>query len=569
MRYNKKIRISAVLATLLMMVSPLSVAQESFAQDGPDFSIGLDEVVAIIGGNESELGRFPSTVALLRVSPTQNLFQRQFCAGTAISDSHILTAAHCMFAAFGEMEPDELLIAGNFVDLLNDSPAEIGVAQIFVHPSYDNDVDLAEHDVAIIETRVPHNVPPITLFSGNARTLTNVDASIVGWGITQLPQFAGDSARFPSVLNEAKVPVTDFATCNEVYQRQLSAPHLCAGFAEGGIDSCQGDSGGPLMFDDGNKLIQIGVTSFGDGCAMPDAYGVYSNIEQYESFITRIVPPHSNGQPLFDSPQQFTVATSSDDDDDDDGVLGFGASDRSLLLLLVLGAALRVRRSRRFMGLAAAALISTGCVTDLPASTDDGSDTTSLRSVTVSDKSLGEGALVKTSSQHKDLPMFDGVALSEKRASVIASATARYGVEPVCTAVKVAPKNSKRADFYEHCEFVGFATEFEGGTIQLVAYHFMSGRVVQIDATLHGAAVAMAPMANELDSQLGESTFSVGETEPAVDGGAPLPQAVYHWSEPSIAYARLMTEAGADTESFLLSIQHPAFTDVIAQLPAL
>ncbi len=579
MRIKKLSAFSACLAALL------SIPQLGYSQDAPDFSIDFDEVVAIIGGQDTLPGRFPSTTALLRVSPTQSLFQRQFCGGTAISDSHVLTAAHCLFNAFGQIDPDELLIAGNFVDLANDSPAEIEVAQIFVHPGYDNRADLAVHDIAILRTTVPHNIPPITLFTGNSRALTGEDAFIAGWGVVQLPQFQGDSVRFPSVLQEATVPVTDFATCNRAYGNQLNAAHVCAGFQEGGVDSCQGDSGGPLMIRVEDQLLQIGVTSFGNGCALPNAFGVYSNIETYQSFIARIVPPPSNGKALFGAPDQFQRTVSSSSSDDDDGSFGLGLSGPGFFIMLALGGVMRVigamraRREkqlgmRRVAGAAIAALLSTGCALDLPAPTEQGSQFTATRSTALTKQSPNEGGLIKaslvqSSDEHKDLPMFDGAALSEKRASVITAATERYGVEPVCAVSKVAPTNSKKADLYERCDFTGFAKSFKGGTIQSVTYHLMSGRVVQIDAVLHGAAVAMAPMANTLDKLLGESVFSVGETKGKTDGAEALPQAVYHWSDPAMAYARLMTEAGADTESFLLSIQHPKFTDVIAELPAL
>lgn len=600
MKTKKIIQFGAFLSAMLM--SP----QQVLGQDSPDYAVDVDEVVAIIGGQESSFGRFPATTALLTVSPTQNLFQRQFCAGTAISDSHILTAAHCMFNPLGEIKPDELVVAGNFIDLLNDSPAEIEVAQIFVHPGYDNDAFIAEHDIAILRTQIPHNIPPITLFNGDARDLTGVDALIAGWGVVQVPQFQGDDPRFPSVLNEAQVPVTDFDVCNGVYQGLLSEPHLCAGFERGGVDACQGDSGGPLMIEVGGELLQIGVTSFGNGCALPNAYGVYANIELYESFISGIVPEPSNGRSLFASDGQVAVDSTdgednvaeegegsqgsgeNEDNDEeivqggfqggvndssttsvpiDNSLLGVGSADRGLLLLLILGAALRMRRSPNALGVMAAAVLSSGCVTDLPASTDESSADSTVRNAAVSNKSDG-AALVKPSSDHKNLPMFDGVALTEKRAPAIELAAARYGVDPVCEGKKVAPKDTKRADYYERCDFVGLATEFEGGTIQAVTYHFMSNRIVQIDATLHGPAFVLSPMANSLDEILGESVFSVGETDTSA-GGESLPQAVYHWSDPDMAYARLMTEAGADTESFLLSIQHPRFTDVIAELPAL
>ncbi len=46
---------------------------------------------------------------------------------------------------------------------------------------------------------------------------------------------------------------------------------LCAGITAGGKDACQGDSGGPLSYSVtslGDRHQQIGVVSFGQGCAL-------------------------------------------------------------------------------------------------------------------------------------------------------------------------------------------------------------------------------------------------------------------------------------------------------------
>ena len=54
---------------------------------------------------------------------------------------------------------------------------------------------------------------------------------------------------------------------------------VCAGYLSGGIDTCYGDSGGPLQAgkqDGGYRLV--GLTSWGEGCAHPNAPGVYSRV---------------------------------------------------------------------------------------------------------------------------------------------------------------------------------------------------------------------------------------------------------------------------------------------------
>ena len=51
---------------------------------------------------------------------------------------------------------------------------------------------------------------------------------------------------------------------------------------EGGKDSCQGDSGGPIMDSNG---VQVGIVSFGIGCARPDSPGGYTRTSGFEDWL--------------------------------------------------------------------------------------------------------------------------------------------------------------------------------------------------------------------------------------------------------------------------------------------
>jgi len=60
----------------------------------------------------------------------------------------------------------------------------------------------------------------------------------------------------------------------------ITSRMVCAGVAEGGKDSCQGDSGGALYIKKSGK--QIGIVSWGKGCAEKGYPGVYGNVADKE-----------------------------------------------------------------------------------------------------------------------------------------------------------------------------------------------------------------------------------------------------------------------------------------------
>lgn len=257
----------------------------------------------IIGGTSADEGEWPSTVALVRINE-QSLFQRQFCAATLISSRWAVTAGHCLFDGFGtQLDAASLRVAMGFTDLANESQAsEVVVANLFVHPDYDNSNSSSPHDIALIELATPTSQPFMRIFDGDARDMVGESSVVVGWGATNF----NDPTRplFPSELNEVFLPIVSAAVCNapQSYNGIITEGQICAGFPQGGRDSCLGDSGGPLMALQNGEYRQIGVVSFGRGCAEPNFYGVYSRVAFYKLWISEITgindfenPDNSNG----------------------------------------------------------------------------------------------------------------------------------------------------------------------------------------------------------------------------------------------------------------------------------
>ena len=89
--------------------------------------------------------------------------------------------------------------------------------------------------------------------------------------------------------------ITDNMICAAASGKVLHSilyPRLRQNFTDlmHGQDSCQGDSGGPLVSPEGGGRYysQVGVVSWGYGCALPNAPGVYSRVTAALDWINSV-----------------------------------------------------------------------------------------------------------------------------------------------------------------------------------------------------------------------------------------------------------------------------------------
>jgi secreted trypsin-like serine protease len=218
----------------------------------------------IVGGTVTSVSEAPWVIAL---NTTQSASSSgRYCGAVLVKPDKILTAAHCM----DEATSTYYAVQGR-ADLGDDTAGRVSaISKVWIHPGYNTKNN--RYDVAVLTLAKPFTGVPVLPLETRAR----VDAAgavptVYGWGDTQ------DTGP-DETLQKAAVPDLGDKTClaikSYVTNGYAAATNVCAGYLQGGRDACQGDSGGPLVLN--GRLL--GVVSWGQGCAQPDAPGVYAQI---------------------------------------------------------------------------------------------------------------------------------------------------------------------------------------------------------------------------------------------------------------------------------------------------
>jgi len=239
----------------------------------------------IVGGTDVPDGTYPFLVSVQRLSRGNTPLQRHWCGGTLIASAWVLTAAHCV-----SNDPGAYAVRVGQTQLDDGSGTTIGVAQVHIHPRY---ASSRKADVALLRLAAPvTGIEPIRLLGaeGSGHEQRGRLLDVAGWGA--LSEGGGG----PSRMQEVSVPFIPVTECQRQYAGRAHVDgqlEMCASRA--GKDSCQGDSGGPLFVKAADRgWIQLGVVSWGLGCARDGSPGVYARLASAEidTFIQRIVGNH-------------------------------------------------------------------------------------------------------------------------------------------------------------------------------------------------------------------------------------------------------------------------------------
>ena len=274
----------------------------------------------IIGGQDADPFGFPHVAYLARENG------KLICTGTLVSQSLVLTSAHCRWQTIERVQIGRWDTTDN-----TELYEERTVVAEHLHPEWDN-VYLT-NDIVLLELNAPViGIPVVKVAKDESALVPGRPIVAVGYGIDE-------TGKLPDKLQVVELDYLpneecmgfrgtttdkDGTTKQIPYSSILQSDHMCTHFSDGfPRDFCRGDSGGPLLVRNskwrvplkpsttrfsqaqlqGPQFIksrqeaieadetytQIGIASLGFDCADPNAPGVGQRIAQAYDFIRTTV----------------------------------------------------------------------------------------------------------------------------------------------------------------------------------------------------------------------------------------------------------------------------------------
>ncbi|MEU4237895.1 serine protease [Actinoplanes sp. NPDC026619] len=221
-------------------------------------------VTEVVGGVPAPPGKFPWMVRL-----------SMGCGGALTAPRVVLTAGHCVD---GTGSTGKIKVIAGSVDLKSPDALVAHSVKVYRAPGFRDET--RGDDWAVIRLDHALDVPVLPLSRTDA---DQGEFIVMGWG-----QIREDSMKQERRLHYASVPTVSDDKCATEYKKAgvklVARESICAGSKT--ADTCQGDSGGPMVGRDAHgDWVQIGIVSWGLGCARDGYPGVYTQVSTFRDDI--------------------------------------------------------------------------------------------------------------------------------------------------------------------------------------------------------------------------------------------------------------------------------------------
>lgn len=222
----------------------------------------------VVGGLEAPQGKFPWAVRL-----------SVGCGGALIAQRVVLTAGHCVG---GTGSNTTIVVTAGASDLKSRRAQTARSEQVIRAEGFLDEI--RGDDWAIVRLDKPLRLPTLPL---GQDPIGEGQFVVMGWGQTR-----EDSIQQVDRLHYATVPTVPDQLCAVAYRKAgvtlVADEQLCAGSTK--ADTCQGDSGGPMIGRGRHQeWVQVGIVSWGMGCARDGFPGVYTQLSTFRPAIKAAV----------------------------------------------------------------------------------------------------------------------------------------------------------------------------------------------------------------------------------------------------------------------------------------
>ncbi|XP_073967605.1 CLIP domain-containing serine protease B4-like [Choristoneura fumiferana] len=245
----------------------------------------------IRGGKATDLHQFPWMVLLSIDTTVSGIGTPKSCGGTIISSRYVLTAAHCLYGTFKNLNQITVILAEYDSDTYPKDCNRQGcimnkkmkVEHVTMHPDFKK--EYLQNDVALLRLSSNINysdyIRPICLATEDVADQSEEPLIIAGWGLNGRTE--------SNVKRCANVNYVSNDTCKDAYSYKDDSMFCSIG--GNGEDICHGDSGGPLMVYSDGKFFLSGIVSGkrGDEACGSTVPSLFNNVFYHLNWIKRHV----------------------------------------------------------------------------------------------------------------------------------------------------------------------------------------------------------------------------------------------------------------------------------------